>query len=415
MTLRVALPIALRYLTFRRGEGFISVIAGFSCVGICLGVATLIIVMSVMNGFRHELTGKILDFNSHISMASPNHNLREPDLLLTKINPLENIKFAMPVVEGQAMLSFKGQSLGVMVRGVRSQDMQQHPSMSDKAVVGSFSQFSDNPDIIAVGSKLFYHLNLRPGDAITLIIPDGNITPFGKVPRLKTFQVQVVFETGMYEFDKNFVFIPYETAQRFFNMGDRFSHMELFLKDPHKVPQMLETLHGLLDMPLSYITWQNAHASFFEAVKIERNVMFIILTLIIIIAAFNIISGLVMLVKDKTRDIAILRTMGASRGVVMTIFFLAGSLIGVVGTAAGLGLGLLFCVYIEPIRQFLQYITGATLFNPEIYFLSQLPVRIEFEEVFTVVGMSLCISFLATIYPAWRAAKLNPVETLRYE
>jgi lipoprotein-releasing system permease protein len=415
MTLRVALPIALRYLTFRRGEGFISVIAGFSCLGICLGVATLIIVMSVMNGFRQELTGKILDFNSHISLSSPHNNLHEPETLLQKINPLENIKFAMPVVEGQAMLSFKGKSLGVMVRGVRTQDMQNHPSLSDKVVMGSFSQFSDNPDVISVGSKLFYHLNLSPGDSITLIIPDGNITPFGKVPRLKTFHVQVVFETGMYDFDRNFVFIPFETAQRFFNMGDRFSHMELFLKDPHKAPQMLETLHTVLDMPWSAITWQNAHASFFEAIKIERNVMFIILTLIIIIAAFNIISGLVMLVKDKTRDIAILRTMGASKGVIMAIFFSAGSLIGIVGTVGGLGLGLLFCTYIEPIRQFLQYITGATLFNPELYFLSQLPVRIEFAEVFTVVGMSLCISFLATLYPAWRAAKLNPVEALRYE
>jgi lipoprotein-releasing system permease protein len=415
MTLRVALPIALRYLTFRRGEGFISVIAGFSCLGICLGVATLIIVMSVMNGFRHELTGKILDFNSHISLSSPANKLNNPEVLLQKFKPLDEIKFAMPVIEGQAMLSSRGQSLGVMVRGVRSQDMQQHPSMSDKAVVGEFSEFENNSDVIAVGSKLFSQLNLRPGDGITLIIPDGNITPFGKVPRLKTFIVKVVFETGMYEFDKGFVFIPYETAQRFFNMADRYSHMEIFLKDPHKVPYVLEALHKTVGMPLSYITWQNAHASFFEAVKIERNVMFIILTLIIIIAAFNIISGLVMLVKDKTRDIAILRTMGASKGVVMTIFFLAGSLIGLVGTAAGLGLGLLFCAYIEPIRQFLQYVTGATLFNPEIYFLSQLPVRIESEEVFTVVGMSLCISFLATIYPAWRAAKLNPVETLRYE
>lgn len=408
--------VAFRYLRPRRQEGFVSVIAIFSLLGIMLGVATLIIVMSVMNGFRAELLGRILGLNGHISVyAQSPDGLPNYDVIEKKIAETGNVTLVTPVVEGQVLASNNGRSTGAIVRGVRAEDIAKRATIADNIVFGSLDDFKGE-DTVIMGARLAMKLGVGVGDDVNLISPKGNVTAFGSVPRVRAYKVVGLFDIGMYEYDSGFIFMPLDAAQVYFRLPEKISHFEVMLEDPSRLSSsMNDLLSNLSGEHLRLVNWQQSNSSFFNALQVERNVMFLILTLIILVAAFNIISGMVMLVKDKGRDIAILRTMGATRSSVMRIFFLAGASIGVVGTLSGLILGVLFCLNIENIRQFIQSLTGADLFNAEIYFLSQLPADMDVSEVVLVCVMSLTLSFLATVYPAWRASRLDPVEALRYE
>jgi lipoprotein-releasing system permease protein len=405
--------VAFRYLRARRQEGFVSVIAIFSLLGIALGVATLIIVMAVMNGFRVELMGKILGINGHLAVANAGNNLTGFDALAQQIRAVPGVKVVIPQVEGQVMATKDAQATGAFVRGVRPEDLAKFPSIAGGTSREALAAFKD--DAIMLGWRVAQRLGVGPGGTVTLISPQGNPSPFGTVPRLKTYQIAGVFNIGEYIADNTTIFMPLEEAQLFFKHPDGVSSLEIFVDDPDRALAIGQTLRARLPPTDRVIDWQQAQSGYFTAVMVERNVMFLILTLIIVVAAFNIISSMIMMVKDKGRDIAILRTMGATRGMILRIFILTGASIGIVGTFVGFILGLSFSLNIESIRQFIQRIAGVDLFNPTIYFLSQLPAKVEPMEVVLVVGMALGLSFLATIYPSWRAARLDPVEALRYE
>ena len=406
--------VALRYLRSRRQEGFISVIAWFSLGGIALGVATLIIVMAVMNGFRAELLGRILGLNGHLTVYGQGVPLADWEGAAARIRALPDIVDAAALVEGQVMATANNVASGALVRGIAPADMARRTLIVSNIKSGSLADFAGD-DAAMIGARMAQRMGLALGDRITLISPQGNVTAFGTMPRLRAFRVAAIFEVGMFEYDNSFVFLPLEAAQLFFRQEGQATGIEVFVKDPQRVWLARSAILQATGQPVRAYDWQQANSSFFNAVQVERNVMFLILTLIILVAAFNIVSSLIMLVKDKTRDIAILRTMGASSGSVLRIFLMAGTAIGVLGTLGGLVLGLLFNANIESIRQLLQAMTGTQLFSPEVYFLAQLPSKSDPREVVEVVAMALGLSFLATIYPAWRAARLDPVEALRYE
>lgn len=405
--------VAFRYLRARRKEGFISVIAGFSLLGIGLGVATLIVVMAVMNGFRQELLSRILGINGHMGVYGAGPVLTEFDPLAEAIRKLPGVTRAIPTVEGQVMATSQGGAAGAIVRGVRPDDLLGRDIIR-KGLHGAVEEFQAG-DAVFVGYRLAEKLGLGIGDTITLISPKGNVTAFGTVPRMRGYRIAGTFNIGMFEYDSGFVFMPLEAAQTYFKLPEAVTQIEVFTDNPDKVPELRSAVYRLAGGNLRIYDWQQANASFFNAIQVERNVMFLILTLIILVAAFNIISSLIMLVKDKGRDIAILRTMGATRGMIMRIFFLSGASVGVVGTLFGTLLGVSFAANIEGIRQFIQSIIGRELFAAEIYFLTQLPARVDPGEVVAVVLMALGLSLAATIYPSWRAANLDPVEALRYE
>lgn len=406
--------VAFRYLRARRQEGFISVIAWFSLLGIALGVATLIIVMAVMNGFRAELLGRILGLNGHITISAPGGQaIPDADKLVARLKAMDGVVFAAPMVEGQVMVSANGVAGGALVRGMTSEDLRARRLIADSVRQGSIDDMGD--DGVLIGSRMAYRLGLKLGDGLTVLSPRGESTAFGSVPRIKTYRIAGIFEVGMYEYDNTYVYAPLSAAQIFFRLPQAVSGIEIMLTDPNKAAVMTYMLSGLVPPGVRAVDWQQANSSFFNAIQVERNVMFLILTLIILVAAFNIISSMIMMVKDKGRDIAVLRTMGATRGMILRIFLLSGASIGIIGTAAGLLIGVLFCENIESIRQFLQNLTGTQLFQAEIYFLSRLPAKMDVMEVLQVVTMAFSLSLLATIYPALRAARLNPVEALRYE
>lgn len=405
--------MALRYLRARRREGFVSVIAGFSLLGIALGVATLIIVMAVMNGFRQELLSNILGLNGHMSVYSNQSAFTEFDAAAGTVRDIPGVVAVTPMIEGQVMASANGVSGGALVRGARPEALADRPILAENLVAGSFQGMGE--DRILIGKRMAEKFGLGLGDKLTLISPKGQATAFGTVPRVRAYEVGAIFEVGMYEYDSSFVFMPLAAAQTYFQRPGAVTHLEVVTQNPDMVSEVMARVAGALGPGYRMADWQRTNSSFFNALQVERNVMFLILTLIILVAAFNIISGLIMLVKDKGRDIAILRTMGASRGSVMRIFFLAGASVGVIGTLAGLGLGVAFAANIEGIRQGLQALTGTELFSPEIYFLATMPAEIDWDEVGSVVLMALGLSFGATIYPSWRAARLDPVEALRYE
>lgn len=407
--------VAFRYLRARRKEGFISVIAGFSLLGIMLGVATLIIVMSVMNGFRSELVARVLGLNGHLSIYSTTgEGLTDFDALADRVRTIPGVRQVMPTIEGQVLVSAGQQAAGGALRGVVPDDFLNRPSIKANLVLSAPDAFQGT-DVVAIGSRMAARFGLGLGDDITLVTPKASLTAFGSVPRSKTYRIVGIFDVGMFEYDSSFVYMPLEAAQLLLQMKDRVSGLDVFVDDPDDLGFEETAIRADLPPRTGVWNWQQANNTFFTALKVERNVMFVILTLIILVAAFNIISGLVMLVKDKSGDIAILRTMGATRGAVLRIFFLTGAAIGTVGTLLGLGLGVAFAANIETIRQWLQSLTGTTLFDAEIYFLSQLPAEMDTSEVVLVCVMSLALSFLASIYPAWRAARLDPVEALRYE
>lgn len=407
--------VAWRYLRARRKESFISVIAGFSFVGIMLGVATLIIVMAVMNGFRTELISRILGINGHMVVQPIDSPFNNYDELAKKFAAIQGVTMALPLVEGQTLASGRaGAGSGALVRGVRGEDIEKLKEVSGNIKVGDLVGFMSGEGVL-VGSRLASSLGVTAGDQITLISPEGDITPMGVNPRVKSYTISGVFEIGMSEYDASMVYMPLNEAQLYFNADGLVQSIELFVQHPDAV----DTLRPLVEEAAGrqiYITdWRQRNQTFFSALQVERNVMFMILTLIILVAALNIISGLIMLVKDKGSDIAILRTMGASSGAVMRIFFMTGAAIGLVGTFAGVLLGVIVCLNVESIRQFFSWVSGTVLFDPQLYFLSQLPAEMDVSETISVVIMALALSFIATIFPAWRASKLDPVQALRYE
>jgi lipoprotein-releasing system permease protein len=406
--------LSLRYLRARRKEGFISVIAGFSFIGILLGVATLIIVMAVMNGFRQELLEKILGLNGHLLVQPLDAPLTDFEAVAERISKIPGIRLAAPVVEGQALASSPFGSSGVLVRGWRAADLRKLPSIADNLKQGTLAGFDEGQGVL-IGRRLADQLTVHAGENVTLVAPRGAVTPMGTMPRIKTYKVAGVFEIGMSEYDLGFLFMPLTEAQAYFNRSGDVTAIEVYVDSPDQVDYYRKRIAEVAGRPIFIIDWRQRNATFFNALQVERNVMFLILTLIVLVAALNIVSGLIMLVKDKGPDIAIMRTMGATQGAIMRIFLITGASIGVVGTLVGLLAGVVICRNIEAIRQFLSWLTSTELFPPTLYFLSRLPADMDLTETTAVVVMALALSLLATLYPSWRAARLDPVEALRYE
>ncbi len=419
--------VAGRYLRARRGERFVSVIAIFSLAGIALGVATLIIVMSVMNGFKSDLLGRILGLNGDLSIYATGPGLPDYDALAGRVRAVPGVTEAVPLVEGQVLLSTDRGSSGALVRGVRAADLRQLHEISDNIRAGSLDGFGAAPgtkpgeDGIAIGLTLAQRFGLAVGSKLTLVSPDGAATAFGTVPRVRAYRIAAIFQAGLNDYDSTFVFLPLAAAQVFFLKPDQATQISVKVADPERVTPVTRAIRAALDAqppvggPVRVVDWTQSNNSFFAAIQIEQNVMFLILTLIILVAAFNVVSSLIMMVKDKTRDIAVLRTLGAGRGAIMRIFLMCGASVGVTGTLIGTALGVVFCAYIERIRQVLQSITGTDLFNPEVYYLEHLPAKLDWREVTQVIVMALVLSLLATLYPSWRAARTDPVEALRHE
>ncbi|MBE7731595.1 ABC transporter permease [Devosia faecipullorum] len=434
--------IAGRYLRARRKEAFISVIASLTMVGVAIGVATLIVVMSVMNGFRGELLDKILGLNGHFTAYPIESEFTDYKETIAALEQVDGVSYAVYFVEGQVLASGRGSSTGVTVRGMDEENLKKLALLYDSAEQGGFDQW-DNSRGVAIGYRLAQTLGVGLGDQVQIINPEGTMTPFGSTPQIRSYPVNVIFNLGMVEFDSFFMYMPLEPAQDFFKLVDevlrpgmgpldplasdeeidaayeripRASAAEIFIKDPDAVSAMRQRLQSAPGIrPMILTSWQERNQTFFSALQVERVVMFTILSMIILVAAFNIIASLIMLVKDKSADIAVLRTMGATRGSIMRIFSITGTAIGFIGTLLGFVLGLVVASNAEAIRASISDFLGVTLFPPEVFFLSSLPSRVDPVEVTVVVCMALGLSFLATLYPAWRAAQYDPVEALRYE
>ncbi|MEQ1652299.1 MAG: lipoprotein-releasing ABC transporter permease subunit [Hyphomicrobium sp.] len=406
--------LAGRYLRARRKEGFISVIAGFSFLGIMLGVATLIIVMAVMNGFRKDLFSKIMGLNGHVIIHKIGEPFEDYAEMAAKLGKVKGVVSALPLIEGQVMVSSNVQALGGLVRGIDEAGIKSLTLVSNNIKYGTIEGF-DGQTGIAIGARLAQSLRVGLGDTVTLVSPRGASTPFGTAPRSKPYVISSIFELGMSEYDRMMIFMPLAEAQKYFAKGGEVDVLELVVDDPENIDFYSAEIKNAGGPTINVSDWRQRNESFFNVLAVERNVMFIILSLIILVAAMNIISGMMMLVKDKGRDIAVLRTMGATKGAVMRVFLITGASIGIVGTIAGLILGVVFCWNIESIKNAVAWITGATIFDPSIYYLTKLPAEIDVKETAGIVLMALALSVLATLYPSWRASKLDPVEALRYE
>lgn len=406
--------VALRYLRARRADGFVSVIAGFSFLGIMLGVATLIVVTAVMNGFHRELMDKIMGINGHAFVQAVETPFTDWDDVARRTTKTPGVKLAIPMVEGAAGISTQFGQSGVLVRGVREKDLVRLPGIVGNIRDGSLEGF-DKAEGVALGQRLAETLGVRVGDKVSLLIAKGGQTPFGVAPRIKAYNVVAIFAIGMSEFDNVFVYMPLTEAQAFFNKDNEATVVEVFVEDPDQIDAFRLAFDKEVTRPVIITDWRQRNRTFFETLQVEKNILFIILSLIVIVAAFNIISGLTMLVKDKTQDIAILRTIGATRGAVLRIFMMIGASIGVVGTLAGFALGLLLAKNLDAIRNAINSAFNANLFPAEFYFLSRLPAIVDAREVAVIVGMTLIIAILASIYPAWKAASLDPIDALRHE
>lgn len=410
--------LAGRYLRAKRSQGGVALISIISFVGIMLAVAVLIIVMSVMNGFRTELLDRTLGFNGHVFVSGG--SLIEPDVqqLAGEIAGLPGVTQAAPLIEAQAMALGQGQISGVVVRGISAADLQATQIVSGNIVRGSLEGFGEGEyggDLIVIGERLAQTLGVQPGDPLTLISPSGGATAFGFTPQRKTYTVAATFTVGMSEYDQLFIYMPLAQAQLFFGREGIVDVVEIRVADADRAMQMKPQIAELAGPSAIVTDWTQRNASFWNALKVERSVMRLILMLIVAIAAMNIISGLVMLVKNKGRDIAILRTMGAGRGAILRVFFMAGASVGALGTIVGLVLGVLFCLFIGPIQNFVEWVTGAEVFSSDIYYLAHIPAQVDWREVLIIVGWALGVSFVATLPPALRASRLDPVEALRYE
>lgn len=434
--------IAGRYLRARRKEAFISVIASLTMVGVAIGVATLIVVMSVMNGFRGELLTKILGLNGHFTAYPIEREFTDYKETVAGLQEIPGVSFAVYFVEGQVLASGRGNSTGVTVRGMDEENIKKLKLLYGAASQGGWDNW-DGSNGIAIGYRLAQTLGVSLGDQVQIINPDGAMTPFGSTPQIRSYPVTVIFDLGMVEFDSFFMYMPIEPAQDYFKLYEdvlkpgqkpldpmasdeeidaayqrvgQASAAEVFIDDPDNIAVMRQRIETSSNIrPLVLTDWQQRNETFFSALQVERVVMFTILSMIILVAAFNIISSLIMLVKDKSSDIAVLRTMGATRGSIMRIFSITGTTIGFIGTLAGMVLGLIVAANAEPLRAFVSNTLGVAIFPPELFYLSSLPSKTDPVEVTVVVGLALGLSFLATLYPAWRAAQYDPVEALRYE
>ena len=406
--------VAFRYLRARRQEGLVSVIAAFSLIGIFLGVATLIIVMSVMNGFREELLTRILGLNGHMTTYAYQDGFTDFDPLTARIKAVDGVVTVSPTVTGQVIAAAHGKATFGQVRGVRDSYLEARPLLAQNIVAGRLEDFIAG-DGVLIGDRMARRLGVGVGDSITLLSPEGRSTLMGTVPRSRAYPVVATFDIGMFEYDSTYVFMPLDLAQVYFRKQGEVTAIELTVADPNRIREVEAGVKGVVGNLGWIVDWRRANAQFVNALEVERNVMFVILTLIVLVAAFNIIAGLIMVVKDKGRDIAILRTMGATRGQILRIFFMNGAAIGLAGTVLGVAGGIAFAANIDSVRVWLESMTDTALFPAEIRFLSQLPSRIDPVEVVIVAAMAIGLSFLATIYPAWRAARLDPVEALRYE
>lgn len=414
--------IAWRYLRARRKEGGISVIAWYALIGVMLGVATLIVVQAVMFGFREEFTDRILGANAHVTVyyapeidANGNQDRLIPDYddLTRRLSAVAGVVHAAPQIRGQVMVSANGRASGVEAIGIRPEDLRSIPLVAKpETSAGSLDDFEKG---VAIGTGVSRDLGVGIGGTITMISPEGMDTPFGTQPRVSDYPVTYVFGVGRYDIDKTRVYMPFTEAQSFFDREAGADEIEVMIKDPDRVEQILPALAEAAGPRAVLWTWKDASGAFLSALDTERRVMFIILSLVVLIAAMNIISGLVMLVKNKGRDIGILRTMGLTQGSIMRVFFLCGSLIGVVGTVLGVVLGCLFAYYIRDIQLLIESLLGASLWNPEIRYLTEIPSRLRWQDVTAVAVMALLLSFVITIWPARNAARMNPVEALRYE
>lgn len=403
--------LALRYLRARRQEGFLSIIAGFSLVGIALGVATLIIVMSVMNGFRIELLDRILGLNGQLAVIGGAQSIESYDALAGRLRALPGVASVTPVTEGQGIAARGGKTQGVLIRGVRPEDLRQHAFIAGNISAGSLDGFGDRA--IVVGERLRQQLGIEIGQNVTLISSQMVATPIGLLPRTAAFRVVASFDIGMYEYDSRFVFMPLEAAQAFFDLHDRATMMEIRVAPGAALGVIESEAVGIAARAGSVINWERSNEGFFSVVRTQASVLFLILTLIVLVAAFNIVSSLVILVRTKTGEIAILRTIGASRGTIMRVFVLSGAFIGGAGTLLGVVLGVLIGGNVEGVRRWLQDLLGVELFPGKLYFLTRLPSVIDTGDVVLITLMALTLSLLATLYPSWRAASLDPVEGLR--
>jgi lipoprotein-releasing system permease protein len=419
--------LALRYLRARRKEGFISVISLFSFLGIMLGVATLIVVMSVFNGFHQELLGKILGFSGHAAVFRNDQNpIQNYQDLAARLAKVDGVSHVIALAEGQAMVSSDRNATGALVRGISEADLAKLPDIANKdlkTAIGAPGVPDPSPTLvgfdksggIAIGETMARKHQVNIGQKVTLIAPNGPDTPIGNTPRLRDYPVVAIFKAGMNDYDESVVYMPLDEAQDFFSTEGGATSLEIMVKDPDTVQTQVAAMLNAAGPDMMVQTWQQRNVAFFNALAVERNVVVLVVGLVVLVAALNIISGLFMLVKDKGSNIAILRTMGATSGAIMRVFFLTGAAIGTLGTLVGLLVGLLICWNAENIRRAIQWISGVDPFNPEFYYLAQLPAKINYGQTFGVVIFALLISFLATLYPSWKAARLDPVEALRYE
>ncbi|MEO7364721.1 MAG: lipoprotein-releasing ABC transporter permease subunit [Sphingomicrobium sp.] len=407
--------IAKRYLLPGKGEGFIFLVAAISLAAVALGVAALIIVMSVMNGFRAELFDKIVGLNGHAIVQGYDGRLSDWQQIADSARKTPGVTSALPLIEQPLMASSNGRVEGVIVRGMRIQDLRANRTINDNVKSGDMRSITPGSGRVALGSRLAEELGAYPGSEISLISPEGRSTVVGTVPRIVSYTVGAVFEVGVYDYDKAFVVMPMQDAQALLMLGDQVGMIEIQSANPDKVGEILAPLQPLVRGRGMIVDWRQMNSALFEALEIERIAMFVVLSLIVLVAVFNILSSLIMLVRAKTRDIAILRTMGASRRGMMKVFVTVGVTIGSLGIILGLIIGAIFLFFRQGVVDAIQFLTGQNLWDPSVRFLSELPSKTDPFEVTAIVLIALILSFLATLYPAWKAASTDPVQVLRYE